>query len=566
MEEEAVYLKFKTMYKMKKTFLLIGSLCSALVLTAQSVQEAAQLIYHGRYQSAKTALHQTLKADPGNAEAWYRLSQAYLPGKEIQKLGDSLQLAGPEVKNSAWYKVAWGQLLLAQNKADSARWYFDQAIGDDRKKEPAILLAVANAYITEKNGDANAALQVLNMAGKKDINDPAFNVMRGNAYRKLTNGTEAYRAYQAALNEEGKNAEALYQMGKIFVAQKNADTYLDYFQKAVAADPLYAPAWYELYYDAYFKDPKKALDYFRQYLAVSDYNPENEYQHIDLVYLNKKYDSAIIMAQNTLASLPADSMPRLHKLLAYSYLGLQDTAKALNAMTTYFAKAPDSNFVVKDYEVMADLYNATPGKEDSALVFYQAAVGKITDSATLFTYYKKLSDLYKEKKDNANQAIWLGKYYTNNDKATNIDLFNWGIAHFKAEQYDQADTVFAKYIEKYPDQSFGYYWRARANSLKDSAMEKGLAVPHYNTLIEVLQKDSANATATTKKWLVEAYGYLAAYETNEEKDYDDALAHLHKILEIDPANKDAQQYISILEKKVGTSNADTGSADNSANK
>lgn len=535
---------------MKKTFLLLGGLCTAATTIAQSLPEATQLLYHERYESAKTALHKILKADAANATAWYQLSQAYLPLKEIQALADTLQHATPAVQQSAWYKVAYGQLLLAQNNLDSARLYFDQAIGTGRKKDPAILLAVANAWISEKNGDPNTGLLVLSQAGKKDIDNPAFQVLRGNAYRKLANGTEAYRAYQAALNEDGNNAEALYQMGKIFVAQKNAESYLDYFNKTIAADPLYAPAWYELYYDAYFKDAAKALNYFRQYLAVSDFNPENEYQHIDLVYLNKKYDSAIIMAQQALSTLPAGTMPRLYKLLAYSHLGLQDTAQALQAMTTYFARANDSNFVVKDYEVMADLYNATPGKEDSALVFYQTAVTKITDSAALFTYYKKLVDLYKNKKDNANQALWLGKYYTNNAKATNIDLFNWGIAHFKAEQYEQADTVFGKYIDKYPDQSFGYYWRARVNAQRDSAMEKGLAIPHYDALVTVLQKDSANATATTKKWLVEAYGYIAAYETNQEKDYDDAIEHLQMILAIDPANKDAQQYITILEKKV----------------
>ncbi len=273
---------------MKKTFLLLGGLCTTATIIAQSLPEATQLLYHERYESAKTSLHKTLQADPANAAAWYQLSQAYLPLKEVQQLADTLQQVKPEVQQSAWYKVAYGQLLLAKNNKDSARWYFDQAIGDGRKKDPAILLAVANAWISEKNGDANTGLLVLSQAGKKDINNPAFQVMRGNAYRKLANGTEAYRAYQAALNEESKNAEALFQLGKIFVAQKNAESYLDYFNKTIAADPLYAPAWYELYYDAYFKDAAKALSYFRQYLAVSDHNPENEYQHIDLVYLNKK--------------------------------------------------------------------------------------------------------------------------------------------------------------------------------------------------------------------------------------------------------------------------------------
>ncbi len=176
------------------------------------------------------------------------------------------------------------------------------------------------------------------------------------------------------------------------------------------------------------------------------------------------------MVQQALSTLPAGTMPRLYKLLAYSHLGLQDTAQALQAMTTYFAKANDSNFVVKDYEVMADLYNATPGKEDSALLFYQAAVTKITDSAALFTYYKKLSDLHKEKKDNGNQAIWLGKYYTNNDKATLISTCSIGASPISRQNNtNRPIRCLAKYIEKYPDQSFGYYWRARVNSQKDSA-------------------------------------------------------------------------------------------------
>jgi hypothetical protein len=39
------------------------------------------------------------------------------------------------------------------------------------------------------------------------------------------------------------------------------------------------------------------------------------------------------------------------------------------------------------------------------------------------------------------------------------------------------------------------------------------------------------------------------YETNQIKDYKTATENLKKILAIDPENKDAQQYISILEKR-----------------
>ena len=62
---------------------------------------------------------------------------------------------------------------------------------------------------------------------------------------------------------------------------------------------------------------------------------------------------------------------------------------------------------------------------------------------------------------------------------------------------------------------------ARSNTVIDSTMENGLAIPHYQKVIEIAQKDTTNKT--NRKFLMEAYGYIAAYEANIEKDYDDAI-------------------------------------------
>jgi tetratricopeptide (TPR) repeat protein len=324
--------------------------------------------------------------------------------------------------------------------------------------------------------------------------------------------------------------------------------YLEYFNQALSRDSMYAPALYQLYAHYFVREPQKAMNYFQRYQAKTDASEDNLYAYTDLLYLNKQYDAAISNAQNIMKAKGADVAPRIYKLLAYSYEGLKDTATAYNYMQQYFSKEADSNFVVKDYEAMATIYASMDGKSDSAALFYEKAAGLQKDSAALYTYYKKLADLQKDAANFSEQAKWLGKYYTNNNKATNIDLFNWGIAHYRAKEYDQADTVFGLYTTQYPEQGFGYYWRARTNTLRDSAMEKGLAIPYYQQMITIAEKDTADET--NKKWLTEAYGYIAAYKTNVDKDYASAIDYFNKLLVLNPANEDAKKYISMLEKNL----------------
>lgn len=542
---------------MKRTLLVIIILNIVIIANAQNTGDAKKLIYYERYKSAANMLDSLLKANPDNAEGWYLLSKVYLLSDSLPVLRNQLLQCTNEVKSQPYYQVAYGYLLLCENKKDSAQQYFEQALDKTKEKDAGILQAVAHAQVDAKAGDAQYAVGLLEKAIKRDKKNPELPTLMGDAYRKLANGSEAYRSYQEAINDNEQYAAALYRMGKIFVSQKNTEMYLKYFRQAVQADSNYAPALYELYYHYYFADPATALGYFQQYLSKSDFRTINAYLYTDLLYLNKKYQPAIKIAEQLLNTAAGDTIPRLNKLVAYCYLGLNDTSKAMSYMKQYFTKEADSNLVAKDFETMAEIYSAAGGNQDSALAYNIKAVEVIKDSVARYGYYKKLAEIFKEKKDYVNQAKWLGKYYQNNSKATNIDLFNWGVAHFKAEEYELADTVFGTYIQKYPEQAFGYYWRARSNSLRDSAMQKGFAVPWYEQLISVIEKDTTDSK-TNKKWLVESYGYLAAYETNERKDYKKAVEWLQKILAIEPEHKDALQYISTLQKKIST-DKDTGS-------
>lgn len=531
---------------MKKIVTLLGFMSAGLFTMAQSVEDGHRNLYYERYQSAADNFEPLWKQQ-GNAEALYGLTIALLAQEQTEQarsvVNNATQAA---VQEQPYYKLALGTLLLYEGKTTEAHSNFQQALEETKEKDPAILSAVAKAHIDAKNGDPNYAIELLQKAIKRDKKNAMLHVYLGDAYRKMNNGSEAYKAYKKAIEDDASLAVAYHRIGEIFLTQKNADLYLDYFNQAVQADPQYAPSLYKQYAYYFYTDPKRALDIYRQYAQRSDSSIQHEYDWADLLYLNKQYDAAIAKANAILENKEHIVKPRIHKLISYSYAGLKDTAKAISHMQKYFNQEQDSNLIAKDFESMGDFYLVHDSGMQSAMSFYAKAAEREKDSAKLYNHYKKLAILAGQLKDYPAQAGWLQKYYTGNDKANNVDLFNWALSHYRAENYHMADSVFGIYTEKYPEQSFGFYWRARSNMAMDKEMEKGTALPHYQKLIEVLSNNPNDTNY--KKWMVEAYAYLAAYEANTEKDYKEAITYFEKVLEVDPQNESARKYIDTLEK------------------
>ena len=530
---------------MRKTILSVVLLFAFAATKAQTLEEGKRFTSYERYQSAINTFNDVLKQQPGHAEAVYELTAVYLlQGKttEASQLLSGIQ----DVNSQPFYQAAYGYLLLNNGKKDSAAIYFNEALDRTKEKDPAVLAAVARAHVESKTGDANYAISLLDKAIRRDKNNAALYVLKGDAWQKLQNGSEAYEAYKEAYDRNSSYAPAYHKMGEIFVTQKNAEVYLENFNKAIQADPNYAPSYYKLYSHYFYLDPAKALEYYNQYAAKSDPSLQQQYDLADLFYLNKNYGEALKKANDIISKAGEETKPRIYKLMAYSYAGNADSTQATTWMQRYFAKEEDSNFVAKDFELMADLF-LTGNQPDSAMAYYTKATELEKDDELLRGYYKKLATLALNAKDYSSQALWLGKYYQGNEQATNLDLFNWGLAHFRSEDFTMADSVFGMYVAKYPEQSFGYYWQARSNAMLDKDMETGLAVPYYQKLVEVLQNDTANSNY--KNWMSQAYGYLAAYEANNQKDYVEAIDYFEKVLEVDPENADAKKYIDVLEKR-----------------
>lgn len=187
------------------------------------------------------------------------------------------------------------------------------------------------------------------------------------------------------------------------------------------------------------------------------------------------------------------------------------------------------------------------GTEDSIILIEKAFAVEKNDVIKL-GYAQKLAAYYKEKKDFARESNWLGQVFHLKKTPNNVDLFNWGYACFNGNDFINADSAFSLYERKYPDQTYGYYWAAKTSAAIDTSMSLGLAIPHYQKLIEVGIKDTANKT--TRKWLISAYSYIAAYQVNQFKNYTEASELYEKVLALDPANKDAAKYKEIVDKHI----------------
>ena len=529
---------------MKKIF-FIPLLLIVFSAFAQNINNAEDLLYYKKFESAENLLNQIVKNNPENAEAWYLLSEVQDSGNELD-LKNTLQNAPANIKSDPYFLIATGKILLEESKSAEARGYFEQALEKTKYKRPEILLAVAKAQTASENGDANYAIELLNKAIKKNKNDPALYTELGKAYRKLNNGTEAFKAFRQAIEADKNFAEAYYLTGMIFRTQNNSDLYLEYFNRAIQADANYAPAYYQLYYHYYFRNVNTAKEYLEKYIALSDHKIENDYDYTDILYLTKNYTQAIELAKKLIETDKEETPARIYKLIGYSYHESNDHSKAFDYMYQYFDAAPDSILIAKDFILLADLY-AEKQKIDTAMFFYKVGTELEKDSASLTKYYRTLADLAKLQKDYTERAIWLGKYYVSNQKSTNLDLFNWGLAWFRAGNYIKSDSVFAMYVDKYPTQVFGYYWRGRNNAAIDSTMEQGLAIPHYLKVVEIGELDTAG---NSKRQLIESYGYLAGYETNQNKNYSKAVEYFEKLLQLDPNNDQAKKYVQILKERM----------------
>ncbi len=532
-----------------KMRIVIAALFFTSAVAAQTLQDARKLLLSQRYRTAKETMEKVLAAAPTSPEAIYWLAQVNFESKNPAAAKDVLR-KGMEGANGSnpLLLVAMGQAELTEKKVNDAKQRFETAISLSKAKDANILVAIGKANL-EDGGDYAYGIEKLKLATTlKNFNDPMAFVYMGDLYRKLMDGGGAVSSYENALLKDPKSAVAKYKIGKVYLTQGNEqkDIFLGKLNGAVTDDPTFAPALYELYVYYFFRDVVKATDYFNKYKANADPGPALDYEEASLQFAAGDFKNAIVKSDALLTAQGEKADARLYRLKAYSYDKLNDSAKALSFLETFFQKATADQLIPENYYVAA--VNAAKMKSDPAKVddYFMKAINADTAINNKLDYAKKAADFYKKTANTAKSALWLTKVLQLNPKTSKVDLYNAGFENFKAGEFRKADSIFTVYKTNFPTEVYGHYWSFRSLSVVDSTMEQGLAIPDCEKFISIAEADKAKNKST----LITAYGYLAGYTANIKKDLALASSYLDKIIEIDPNNQDAIKNREILQKAL----------------
>ncbi|MEK7226133.1 MAG: tetratricopeptide repeat protein, partial [Bacteroidota bacterium] len=358
---------------MKKTTLTLATSLLLLIsgLKAQSIQEGMNHLYAGRIKSAVTVFEKMLAVNPNNIEATYWLGQSLLETDEIMgaRLVSARELYDKALKSSSnapLVLVGMGHVELLENKPNDARQHFEMALTMSRNSrrgdDPVIQTAIGRAIADSKTGDFKYAVDLLKSATSKDPKNTETLLQLGNAHRKAGDGTgggEAFLAYKKALEVNPSFAVASFRLAQIFASQKNWEPFLQYLNEAITKDSKFTLAYYQLFYDSWFRkmDYPEAEKYLNKYIEskLPEKDIQDEYLYGQLCWGRKDFECAVSRAETVVKELGDKTKPKIYRLLADAYYQKADYGNAKRNSDAFFAKKNPEDITLYDYQLRADI-------------------------------------------------------------------------------------------------------------------------------------------------------------------------------------------------------------------
>ena len=532
------------MKKINTGVLLLSALLAVQISLAQTIDEGRGYLYYEKYISARNVFQKLVDANPNNVDAVYWLGQTLLAteDKDIAGAKALYQKTLAANSNSALLIAGMGHIALLEGNTADARSRFETAISLSGGKNVSVLNAIgfANGDFSSKLGDGAYAIEKLKQAiDLKGGKDPDVYSNLGDAYRKLADGGNAQLSYEAALALRPNYARAKYRIGRIYQTQgfSQEEIYMRYYNEAMALDPNYTPVYFTLYQYFYETNVGKSATYLDKYLnAKGSDEPNSCFLKAQITYAQGLFQETITKANECIASGGANPYPNLFGLIAYSYNALGDSANAKSSFDLYFQKQKPAKIGPKDYDTYSKILLKFPGNEVLAGTYIDKAVELDSTEAGKVALLKSVATSYEAQKLYKNAADWYRKILSVKKMPSKVDLYNAGYNYNKGGEYGQSIEIFNSYIQKFPDESFGYYLNAKNEIKLDSLDVANKGLTNYLKIVSMtdLIKDKPGEKDRIKNSL----RYLVEFYANAKRNKDSALYFTDRGISLDPADSD----------------------------
>ncbi len=546
---------------------------------AQDAEQAIKAIDAEQYQKAKTILKSLIAAEPGEGKNYFLLGDIYLKQTEQDSAAFYFNKGKSAEDDPEYNMIGLGHIDLNKGNAQAAEAKFKAVEDELRRKDVEQLVYIGRAYVESDNPDFKKAIAVLNRAIEKEPEFAQAYLSLGDAYVGDTNYNEAYRVYRRASTLDNTLHRAELQLGVITKNTRSAfPEAVAAFNKILAADPNYGPAYRELaetYYlwantdtTKYNEYIKKALEYYEKYMSMTDYSLDSRMRHADFLVLAGDYKG---LEAEALKMQEIDNVnPRILRYLSYSAYENGNYEQSLKAMNEFMAKVEPSRLIARDYLYL--------GLAKMSSVISTDAEGNtvITDQAKFDEAINEIKKAAEKDIEITNQFNAIGKKLfnqklfgpasvvfevaTTNPENRNLFYDNFYLAYSiyyahvnkspeaqkeNIDQLEKADKALAKVIELSPEGQDAYLFRARVNQEIQTDESYQRMADAYNEYIRIVT-EKGSIDDTVKDNLIEAYSNVGSYYAVTDKAK--AVEYFEKVLAINPADEYAKNELQKLQQ------------------
>lgn len=550
---------------------------------AQDIQTGLKDLEAERVPKAEQTFKQLASSAPTAENQFYLGYFLLRTGKPDEAKAAFEKGAAADPKNQL-NNVGLAGVALSKKDLATAKAKTDEAVAATKGKNSEVLFRAGEMY-TLFEGDKGAndparAIELLERAKLLDKKNQNVEIpmAMGDAYTLRNEGGPAVSRYEdvidgplAGASNNTVKAEANAKIGQLYLRSKQYKLAQEFFEKALAADPEFAPT-YRSYADALVgsKAYKKASGIYDTYVQKSGtQDPELLLNVAKYYFLAGEHQKSLDYLEKLKGKV---NDPIIDRMTGWSSFALGRNEPAVQSLEKFISTAPQK-VIFDDYKYLgrAQAQLGTPeGDSLSILNLLKAAPSDTTENL-----YKEVADKYYANKRYDKAATYLQQAISTDKKPSNNDYLKMGLSYYNyglqvpkliadtAQQqvarklaFMQADSAFARLAENaekigtpYP---LAYYYRAQSTYFangRDASLASGAPVPFYEKFIEQAIAAQANPEtgATTReqnrKYLVTSYKYLIQ-NSIAKKDDAKAKEYANKVLELDPNDQAAKDFLN----------------------